>query len=133
MYPTLGSIEALRIIYIIEQLKIFQVSILRLISVSLSLSLSEELSVLFFPPVFFPSFFLCLFFFTLGALFGDPQPHLPVFFLSPSLPLRLHLPQCLAHSLHPSLSVSLYLSLFQTPLLFPVSFSLSSLHPMLTV
>lgn len=38
MYPTLGSIEALRIIYIIEQLKIFQVSILRLISVSLSLS-----------------------------------------------------------------------------------------------
>lgn len=41
MYPTLGSIEALRIIYIIEQLKIFQVSILRLISVSLSLSLSE--------------------------------------------------------------------------------------------
>lgn len=39
MCPTLGSIEALRIIYIIEQLKIFQVSILLLISVSLSLSL----------------------------------------------------------------------------------------------
>ena len=37
MYPTLGSIEALRNIYIIEQLKIFQVSILPLISLSLSL------------------------------------------------------------------------------------------------
>ena len=35
MYPTLGSIEALRIIYIIEQFKIFQVSILPLISLSL--------------------------------------------------------------------------------------------------
>ena len=102
----------------------------------LSLSLSEVLSVLlFFSSCFFFFFFILSLpiFSSLNSVLGDTQPHLPVFFLSPSLPLHLHLPRCLAHSLHASLSVSLFLSLFQTPLLFPVSFSLSSLHPMLTV